>query len=113
MLPEFPPAARISEYLCDVEYLLSRTKNVGSYGPTEPHLWHVGKILPLTWEDCRFTSERKRCTHTYDDLVDRHFELGLERENDSHMEKFPKRHLGRGANRTPDLGESRVSKNPH
>ena len=38
MLPEFPAAARVSEYVCDVEYLFSRM-NVGSYGATEPHLW--------------------------------------------------------------------------
>ena len=49
MLPEFPTAARISEYVCDLEYLFSRM-NVGSYGPTEPHLWLVGKIPPRTWE---------------------------------------------------------------
>ena len=37
MLPEFPSAARLSEYMCDLEYLFSRM-NVGSYGATEPHL---------------------------------------------------------------------------
>ena len=37
MLPEFPSAARISEYVCDLEYLFSRM-NVGSYGATKPHL---------------------------------------------------------------------------
>ena len=30
MLPEFPSAARVSEYVCDLEYLFSRM-NVGSY----------------------------------------------------------------------------------
>ena len=30
MLPEFPSAAGISEYVCDLEYLFSRM-NVGSY----------------------------------------------------------------------------------
>ena len=30
MLLEFPSAARISEYVCDLEYLFSRM-NVGSY----------------------------------------------------------------------------------
>ena len=29
MLPEFPSAARFSEYVCDLEYLFSRM-NVGS-----------------------------------------------------------------------------------
>ena len=111
LLPEFPTAARISEYVCDLEYLFSRM-NVGSYGPTEPHLWLVGKIPPRTWEDCRSTSERKRRTHTYDDLVDLLIELALERENDSHMEKFLKRHLGKGANPTPDRSEGRGNRTP-
>ena len=35
MLPEFPSAARISEYVCDLKYLFSRM-NLGSYGATEP-----------------------------------------------------------------------------
>ena len=69
MLPEFPSAARISEYVCDLEYLFSRM-NVGSYGATEPHLWLMSKIPTGTWEDWRTTSERKSRTHTYDDLVD-------------------------------------------
>ena len=43
MLPEFPSAARVSEYVCDLEYLFSRM-NVGSYGATEPHLWLMSKI---------------------------------------------------------------------
>ena len=37
MLPEFPSAARVSECVCDLEYLFS-PMNVGSYGSTEPHL---------------------------------------------------------------------------
>ena len=43
MLPEFSPDARISEYVCGLEYLFSRM-NLGSYERTEPHLWLVGKI---------------------------------------------------------------------
>ena len=73
MLPEFPSAARIFEYPCSLEYLFSRM-NVGSYGATEPHLWHMSKIPTRTWDDCRSTSERKNRTHTYDDpggLTDR------------------------------------------
>ena len=46
MLPEFPSAARNSEQDCDLEYLFSRM-NVGSYGPTEPHLWVVGMSPPM------------------------------------------------------------------
>ena len=57
MLPEFPSAARVSEYVCDLEYLFSRM-NVGSYGATEPHLWLMSKIPQRTWDDCRATSER-------------------------------------------------------
>ena len=47
MLPVFPSAARVSEYVCDLEYLFSRM-NVGSYGATEPHLWLMSKILQRT-----------------------------------------------------------------
>ena len=37
MLPGFPSAARVSEYVCDLKYLFARM-NLGSYGATEPHL---------------------------------------------------------------------------
>ena len=111
MPPEFPSAARVSEYVCDLEHLLSRM-NVGSYGPTEPHMWLVSKIPTLSWDDCRTTSDRKSRIHTYDDLVDLLIELALERENDSHMQKFLKRHLGGGGTPTPDRGEGKGPKNP-
>ena len=39
-------------------------------------------------------------------------ELALERENDSHMEKFLKKHLGRGGTPTPKRGEGKGAKNP-
>ena len=52
MLPELPSAARVSEYMCDLEYLFSRM-NVGSSGATEPHLWLMSKIPQRTWDDCR------------------------------------------------------------
>ena len=93
MLPEFQSAARISEYVCDLEYLFSRM-NVGSYGATEPHLWLMSRIPESTRDDFRSTSERKSRTHSYDELVDLLIELALERENDSHIEKFLKKHLG-------------------
>ena len=93
MLSDFPSAARVSEYVCDLEYLFSQM-NVGSYGATEQHLWLMSKIPQRTWDDCRATSERKSRNHSYDDLVDLLIELVLERENDSHMEKFLKKHLG-------------------
>ena len=111
MLPEFPSAARISEYVCDLEYLFSRM-NVGSYGATEPQLWLMSKIPQRTWDDCRSTSERKSRTHSYDELVDLLIELALERENDSHMEKFLKKHLGRGGTPTPERGEGKGPENP-
>ena len=111
MLPDFPSAARISEYVCDLEYLFSRM-NVGSYGATEPHLWLMSKIPQRTWDDCRFTSERKSRTHSYDELVDLLIELALERENDSHMEKFLKKHLGRGGTPPPNVAKGKGLKIP-
>ena len=111
MLPEFPSAARISEYVCDLKYLFSRM-NVGSYGATEPHVWLMSKIPQRTWDDCRSTSERKSRTNSYDELVDLLIELALESENDSHMKKFLKKHLGRGGNPTPERGEGKGAKNP-
>ena len=111
MLPEFPSAARVSEYVCDLEYLFSRM-NVGSYGATEPHPWLMSKIPQRTWDDCRTTSERKSRTHSYDKLVDLLIELALERENDSHMEKFLRKHLGRGGTPTTKRGEGKGVKSP-
>ena len=109
MLPEFPSAARVSEYVCDLEYLFLRI-NVGSYGANEPHLWLMSKIFSRTWDDCRSTSERKSRTHSYNDLVDLLIELALERENDSHMVKFLKKNLGRGGTSTPERGEGKEPK---
>ena len=39
-------------------------------------------------------------------------ELALERENDSHMQKFLKKHLGGGGTPTPERGEEKAPKNP-
>ena len=111
MLPELPSAARISEYLCDLEYLFSRM-NVGSYGANKPHLWLMSKIPQRTWDDCRATSERKSRTNSYDELVDLLIELALETENDSHMKKFLKKHFGWGGTPGPDCGEGKGPKNP-
>ena len=86
--------------------------NVGSYGATEPDLWLMSMIPQRTWDDCRSTSERKSRTHSYDELVDLLIELALERENDSHMDKFLKKHLGRGGNPTPERGEGKGPKYP-
>ena len=111
MLPEFPSAAPVSEYVCNLEYLFS-LMNVGSYGATEPYLWLPSKIPQRTWDDCRATSERKSQTHSYDELVDLLIQLALERENDSHMEKFLKKHLRPGGTPTPERGEGKGPKNP-
>ena len=46
-LPKFPTAARFSEFVARLEELMERM-NPTSYGPTEPHLWLVGKIPPKT-----------------------------------------------------------------
>ena len=86
--------------------------NVGSDGATEPHLWLMSKIPSRTWDDCRATCERKSRTHSYDDLVDLLIELALERQNDSHLEKFLKKHLGRGGTPTAQSGEEKGPKNP-
>ena len=111
MLAEFPSAARVSEYVCDLEYLFSRM-NVGTYGATEPHLWLMSKIPTRTWDDCRATSERKSWTHSYDDLVDLLIELALERENDSHMANFLKKHLGRVVPLPPNVAKGKGLKIP-
>ena len=95
-LPEFPTAARISEFVAQLEELMGRM-NPSSYGPMEPHLWLVGKIPPRTWENCKETSERKSRTHSYDELVDLLIELAMQRENDSHMDKYLRKHLRREA----------------
>ena len=50
MLPEFPSASRVSQYVCDLEYLFSRI-NIGFYGATEPHLWLMSKIPTRTEEE--------------------------------------------------------------
>ena len=107
MPPEFPSAAQIFEYV----YLFSQMK-VGSYGLREPHPCLVGRIPTRLCEDCRSTSERKRRTHTYDDLVHLLIELALERENDSHMEAFLKRLLREGANPTPERSKGKGPKTP-
>ena len=95
MLPAFPSAARVSEYVCDLEYM-----------------WLMSEIPSRTRDDCPTTSERKSRTHTYDDLVDLLIELALERENDFHMEKVLKKHLGRGGTPTPERGKGKRPKNP-
>ena len=62
--------------------------NPTSYFPTEPHLWLVGKTSPGTGEYCGETSERKPRSLSYDDSIDPLIELQMQRENDSHMDKY-------------------------
>ena len=93
-LPEFLTAARISEFMAQSEEVMGRM-NPSSYGPTEPHVWLVGKIPTKTWENCRETSERKSQTQSYDDLSDLLIELAMERENDSHIDKYLRKHVRR------------------
>ena len=93
-LPEWATAARISEFVVQLEELMGRM-SPSSYGPIEPHLWIVGNIPTRTWDDCRETSGRKSRTHSYDDLVDLLIELAMERDNDSHIDKNLPKHLRR------------------
>ena len=93
-VPEFPAAALISELVAQLEELMKRM-NPASYGPTEPHPRLVGNIPPKTMDDCREMSERKAQTHFYDDLVYLLIELAMERENDSHMDKYWRKHQRR------------------
>ena len=90
-LPDFPTAARISEFVAQLEELMGRM-NPTSCGPTGPHLWLVGKISPKTWEN-REMSERKCRTHSSDDLVDLLIEWAMKKENNSHMDKYLRKQL--------------------
>ena len=96
--PEFPTAARISEAVAQLEVFMGRM-NAMPYGPTEPQLWLVGKIPFKTSENCGEASEMTGSTHSYDDLVDLLIELAIGRVNDSHMDRYLRKHL-RG--KTPD-----------
>ena len=111
MLPEVPCAAQIFEYVCDLDYLFSHM-NVGSDGATEPHLWLMKKIPQRTWDGCRATSERKSRTHSYDEMVDLRVKVALEREIDSHMEKFFKKHLGWGGTSPPNVAKGKSLEGP-
>ena len=112
-LPGFSTAARISESVVQLEELMGRM-NPSSYGPTEPHFWLVGKIPTRTWDNSGETSERKARTHSYDDLVDLLSELAMERENNSHMDKYLCKHLRREtpAGKSPGGRSSQPHCNP-
>ena len=109
-LPEFPTAARISEFVAQLEELMGRM-NPSSYRPTEPHLWLLGKIPPRTWANCTEMSERKSRTHSYDELVNLLIELAMEREKDSHMDKYLRKHLRREA--PAEMPQGGRSSQPH
>ena len=94
LLPDVPSAARISEWVAQLEELMGRM-NPTSYGVTEPQLWLVGKIHPNTLENRRETSEREAWTHSYDDLIDVLIELAMERENESHINRYLRKNLPR------------------
>ena len=74
----------------------------------------MGKIPTKAWEKCRETSERKAETHSYNDLVDLLIELAMERENDSHMDKYLHRHLRREtpAEKSPGERSPQLHSNP-
>ena len=112
-LPESPTAARISEFVAQLEELMGRM-NPSSFRPTKPDLWLVGKIPTRTWENCRETSKRKPQTHSYDDLVDLFIALPMERENDSHMDKYLRKHLRRETptEKAPGGGSPQPHSNP-
>ena len=55
----------------------------------------VGKIPTKTWGNLRETSQRKSRMHSYEFLVDLLIEFAMERENDSHMGKYLRKHLQR------------------
>ena len=91
-LPEFPTAARISGFVAQLEDLVGCMKCM-SHGPTTPHLWLVGKVLPKPWNNCREAFERKARTHSYNELADLLIQFTMERENESHMDKYLRKHL--------------------
>ena len=93
-LPEIPTAARICEFVAQREELMG-SMNPSANGPAELHLWLDGKNFPRTWENFRETSEREARTHSYDELVGLLIELAMGRENDSHMDKYQRKHLQR------------------
>ena len=82
-----------------------------SYGPTEPHLWLVGRISNRTRDNCRETTETKAQTHSYNDLFDLLIELAMEMEDDSQMHKYLRKHLRRGT--PPERSPGGRSLQPH
>ena len=109
-VPEFSTAARISEFVAQLEELMGLL-NPSSHGPSEPHLWLAGRIPTRTWENCRETSQRKSQTHSYADLVDLLSEFAMGRESESHMDRYLRKQLQR---ETPaEKAPGRRSPQPH
>ena len=93
-LPTFPSAACISKFVAHPEELMGRM-NPTAYGSTEPQLQLVGKIFLKSGENCRETSERKPRTQSHDDLIDLVTARAMQREDDSHIDKYMSKHLRR------------------
>ena len=112
-VPEFPTAAGISEFVAQVGEVVGHMNPI-SHGPTEPHLWQVGEIPPTTWQNCRKRSERKARAHCYDDSFPLLIGLAMERENDSHADKYLRNHPGRKtpAERSPERWSPQLQSNP-
>ena len=55
----------------------------------------MGLLSHICGLHCGETSERKFRRHSDDDLVDLLIELAMERENESHMDEYLRKHLRR------------------
>ena len=89
---QFLTAANMYEFVAQLDRIQGHM-NPTSYGPTEPHLWLVGKIARKSWDNCIETSERKARTHSYDDLLYLLMELAMDSKNEFHMDKYLRKHL--------------------
>ena len=87
MWPDNPKAARISEFLADLDHWVVRLTPV-SYGSEELLFWLVAKIPRDVWDECRATAEGKARSLTYEDLSVLLSELALEKESDQHLNTY-------------------------
>ena len=71
----------------------------------------MGKTFTRTWDNCGEIFGRKPWTHSDDDLVDLVLELAIARENNSHMDKYLRKHLRRETPAEKSPGER--SPQPH
>ena len=93
-LPEYPTASRIYEFVGQLEELMGRM-NPSFYGPTEPHLWLMGKIPTRTGRTAERHPRGTLGRTLAINLVDLLIKLAMERENDSHMDRYLHKHLQR------------------